>query len=159
MIQSTSHATEDYTKPRIHPLAGVVSSASSLVGDVLELGELQVSLAQEDAKKALRSSAIPAGLITVGVVGFISGIPLLGFALASWLESEMDWAPWKAQLSSGIALIVVATLFASLGYLGIRSALTAFRRSTNELTNNVAWLKSLLKGQHSQTSSTHSGDH
>lgn len=158
MVQSTYPENEDSPKTRIHPFAGVVSSASSLVGDVLELGELQVSLAKADAKKALKGSAFPLGLITVGIVGFISGIPLLGFALASWLETEMNWTSWKAQLSSGLMLIVVASLFAYLGYLGIRSALNAFERSSKELSNNVGWLKSLLKSQHSSTNNSSYGD-
>ena len=160
MVQTTYYNQQDSApKPRIHPFAGVVSSASSLVGDVVELGELQVSLARADAKKALNGSAFPLGLITVGVVGFISGIPLLGFALASWLETEMNWTAWKAQLSSGLLLVVIASLFAFIGYLGIRSAMKAFDRSSKELSNNVAWLKSLLKSQHSINTNSPDGDH
>lgn len=158
MVQATSYEQESAPKPKVHPLAGVVSSASSLVADVVELGELQVSLAKADAKKALSGSAFPIGLLTVGVVGFISGIPLLGFALASWLEKQMQWTSWKAQLSSGLILIVIASLFAFLGYLGIRSALKTFERSTTELSNNVAWLKSLLKSQHSIDNYSSHGD-
>lgn len=158
MAQSTYYQQENAPKPNTHPLAGVVSSASSLIGDVVELGELQVSLARADAKKALSGSAFPIGLLTVGVVGFISGIPLLGFALASWLETEMQWTAWKAQLSSGVLLVFIATLFAFFGYLGIRSALGAFDRSAQELSTNVAWLKSLLKSQHSTKTNSSNGD-
>ena len=158
MVQATSYQQENAPKPNNHPLAGVVSSASSLIGDVVELGELQVSLVRADAKKALSGSAFPIGMITVGIVGFISGIPLLGFALASWLESEMHWTPWKAQLSSGLILIAVACIFAFLGYQGIRSALNVFERSSKELSTNVAWLKSLLKGQHSPNHNSSHGD-
>ncbi len=152
MIQSaTENRKSASSEPVTHPFSGLLRSASLLASDVIELGELQVALAKDDSRIAVRNSIFPGILLVFGLVALITGLPLLGFGLSSWLVETQGWSEWKAQLMTGALLIGVATLSILIGYFGLKAALKSFSRSSSELSKNLAWFKLLITTNHQDT--------
>ncbi len=142
--RSSTHA------PTIHPFAGLIRSTANLAGDLIELGELQTSLAKEDTKLVVRRAIFPAGMLVLGFTGLLAGLPLLGMALSSWFVEALGWAIWFSHLVSGLSLIALAAMSFILGYYGLKGAIGSYSRSSQELANNLEWIKSLIR--------SHSGD-
>lgn len=129
-----------------NPIAGLISSASDVALDIMEVGELQVQLARLDAKIAMERSLVAALLVIGGWVLTVACLPLMAMGVASWMADQLPWALWKAQLLVGVLATCLALLLTTLGGYRLRYALRAFSRTTSELEKNVSWLKQLVRG-------------
>jgi uncharacterized membrane protein YphA (DoxX/SURF4 family) len=130
-----------------NPFAGLLHSVGDLAGDVIEVGELHVQLARADARLAAKRSTGPALLILFGFTALLASLPLIGLAIAGYLTEQYGWSPWKAQACCGIAMSLIATGLIAGGVIGVRSAAGTFTRSIDELSKNVAWVKSMVRTQ------------
>lgn len=141
MIQSAPHAS-----PTINPLTGLLSSASDVAIDIMEIGELQVRLAKLDAQSAIDRSIAGATLIFGGGVTAIASLPLIALGLANAISDNLDIPLWKVQIVIGATSTCVALLLVALGAIRLRYAMTSFSRTSSELSSNVNWLKQLVRG-------------
>jgi hypothetical protein len=128
------------------PIGGLLSSASDVAVDILELGELQAQLTRMDAKTALERSVAAFSLVIGGAAIIIACLPLIAFALAEVLSDQLDWKPWFSQLVIGLLSTCIGLIVITVGVYRTRYAITAFESSSAEFTNNVTWLKKLIRG-------------
>jgi hypothetical protein len=141
VIQSTPHAS-----PTINPLTGLLSSASDVAIDIMEMGELQVRLAKLDTQSAIDRSIVGAILVFGGGAMAIASMPLIALGLANAISDNFDIPLWKVQIVIGAASTCSALLLVALGAIRLRYAMTSFSRTSSELLNNVNWLKQLVRG-------------
>jgi hypothetical protein len=127
------------------PVTGIAQSLAALAGDVVELTELNVRLVREDAKLAGQKALSPAIWLTVGIALLVACLPVLGFGLASCLAEFSGWKLWIAQLLIGAIMGAAAVGICVYALLSIRRAGAQFGRSTKEIANNVAWIKSVIR--------------
>lgn len=127
------------------PVSGVVHSVTDLAGDVLEIFELQVCLARQDAKDALRSGFVPLTAIILGISLMVAALPVLAFAIAKFIQIRFGIPEWVSQLGVGTAMIVLALMMSLLAFRTLKRALTIFGHSTSELSKNLSWLKSVAR--------------
>ena len=126
------------------PVAGFTSTAANVLGDLLELAELQAKLAKADALSASAAATRPIGMLVIGICAAIASLPVLTLGLASLLDQQTALNMWQSQLLVGaaVALLASASVYASVQRL--RTAGLQFQRSADELAKNVAWVKSVV---------------
>lgn len=140
MIQPASHTTA------VNPLAGLLSSASDVALDIMEIGELQVRLAKLDTQAAIDRSIVGATLVVGGGAMIIASLPLIALGLAHAISDQFELSLWKVQMAIGAISTCIALLLVAIGAMRLRYATTAFSRTASEFSNNVNWLKHLMRG-------------
>ncbi len=129
---------------RIGPLSGFAGQAAEVTGDILELAELQVKLARLDARDAVKRVVGPLGLIVFAGCMAIASLPVVFLGLAGGLSKLTSLEPWASQLIVGAVGVVIAVIVVALALRTLTTALDTFKRSTAELSKNVAWFKSIF---------------
>lgn len=130
---------------RSSPVVGFANQAANVLGDMLELVELQAQLAKADAVKASGAATRPTGLLIVGICAALASLPVLTLGVATLLDELTFLNGWQSQLLVGavVALIGVVTVYYSVRRL--RRVALQFRRSADELAKNVAWAKVVVR--------------
>ena len=127
------------------PPVGVAKSIGSMISDVVSLSELQVQLFKRDTSEAVQRTYIGAAVVLIGSLILLSCLPVGLMALGQLLHQTFE-------LSLAAALGIIFSIGIFLGsltaYFGIRKLKkvgNVYRRSQEELSQNVRWLKSSLK--------------
>jgi hypothetical protein len=127
----------------------VATSFSGLAHDVIELGELQAQLFVHDVKSTTQKTRTSLLLSVVGACVLLGSVPVLLFALAELFVEQFGWPR-----SAGFAVAAVVGIAASAGILAaawnrLSVGLHSMQRSRDELSRNIAWIKSSLRSQSS----------
>lgn len=130
---------------RTGPLSGLAGQAAEVTGDILELAELQVKLARLDARDAVKRVVGPLGLMVFAACMAIASLPVVFLGLAGGLTKLTGLEPWATQLIVGGIGVVIAVIVVVLALRTLTTALDTFKRSTDELSKNVAWFKSIFR--------------
>ena len=125
----------------------VATSFSELTHDAIELAELQARLLTLDLKETSESTKVS---LTLGVVGcclLLGSIPVALIAFAELLIEQLDWSR-----AAGFGAATLVGILVSAGLLGtawarFRSGLSTMKRSHEELSRNIAWIKSSLRSR------------
>lgn len=123
----------------------VVQSLSGLTHDAIELAELQARLFKLDAQTAARDSGKSIAFLGLAGALLLASLPVLLLALAEVFVNEFGWprvGSLGAAAGTGLALSVGVGL---VSWRFVRSALSSLERSREELSHNLAWIKSHLK--------------
>jgi Putative Actinobacterial Holin-X, holin superfamily III len=130
--------------PGHHRSEGVITSLGELGGNVATLAELQAKLTLIDAREAVGRATWPTAVLAVSAAVLLATVPVLLIGLAFLVAS------WTG-ISQGAALLIVAAVVAiiagAIALVSLREFLRSFesfRRSRDELTRNVAWIKTVL---------------
>jgi hypothetical protein len=123
---------------------GMVGSIAGFGNDIATLAELQARLALLDFKASAARSQVPLALIVAGSAVALASLPvaLLGVAdlVAEALALRTGWA---MLLTAAVALVVAGAVVAgAAGRFG--RGLESFRRSREELTRNLSWIRTVL---------------
>jgi len=129
---------------RVGPIRGVTQGASSVIGDALDLVELQTRLLREDAKSCLQQAKPSVTGLIVALGLLLSSLPVLGSGLAELLSWSSEWPLWICQLLVGGVFLVVGCVIAWLCVKKFKTALTAFSTTQREAAANIAWLKQTI---------------
>ena len=132
------------------PVTGMVSQAATVLGDMLEIVELQAKLAKSDALEASRHAALPLGQLVLGGCAALSSFPVLAFGLASGLTTVSPLNGWQAQVVVGAVLGALAALMIFRAIHGLRRAAAQFQQSGHELVKNFDWAKRLVRSATSE---------
>jgi hypothetical protein len=123
----------------------VVTGFSDLAHDVIELSELQARLAALDVAAAWQRMQSGAVLAIVGACALLGCIPVL---LLTAAEALVEFAGWSRTLSlslAGVSGLVLAGIVLAIAWRKLKTLLSTFDRSREELSRNVAWVKSSLR--------------
>jgi uncharacterized integral membrane protein len=126
---------------------GVARNLAAIAHDVVTLAELQAQLARLDMKTALKKMKLPVAVLAVGAVLFLASIPLALVTVAHvliYFTSLASWAAYLIVVAGGFLLGGLAMLFA---ISRIKSAGHTIDRSSTEFSNNVKWIKLVLRQQ------------
>jgi Putative Actinobacterial Holin-X, holin superfamily III len=132
---------------RRSPLSGVISSATEVAGDFVELAELQLELAKADANKFVSRSIPPiGGLLACSVILLVClPVGLLGLADILATQFELDLGVTRLAIGFVGGLIALGVLAICLRQL--KSGLTSFTESQSQLRQNLIWLKEMIRRQ------------
>ena len=123
---------------------GVVESIAEFVNDVTTLADLQTRLAVYDTKEAVGRATYPAIFIAAGVAVVLASLSIILLGLADLLTSGANIHPGLARVLVGGLALTVAGLTAFFSWKNLTRSLESFRRSSEELSRNIAWLRTVI---------------
>ena len=143
MVDQTSRVK---SQNRVGPIRAVTQGASSVIGDALDLVELQTRLLREDAGNCLRQAkpSVTGLIIALGLL--LSSLPVLASGLAELLSWTLQWPLWTCQLLVGGLFLIAGCVIAISCVRKVKTALTAFSTSQREAAANIAWLRQTITG-------------
>ncbi|MEO8271577.1 MAG: phage holin family protein, partial [Aureliella sp.] len=118
-------------KKRHSPVTGFAGQAANLLGDLLELAELQARLAKADAHLTASRMTRPVAVLLVGICAALASLPVLTIGLASCLDALTWFNVWQSQLFVGLVVAVVAVAAIYLSVRAIRRSALQFERSAS----------------------------
>jgi len=128
-----------------NPIGQFSKTASRFVNDLLELSELQAKLAKSDFQEVLQRSISSILGAIIGMSLLLASLPVLLFGLASALAWYYEIEPWITQVVVGGGVAILSIAIVVLAIRGLLRLKNAFQRSTNELTKNMDWAKSVVR--------------
>ncbi|MEZ6137599.1 MAG: phage holin family protein [Pirellulaceae bacterium] len=129
---------------RTSPVTGFAGQAVNVMGDVVEMAELQAKLARADAALAAKRVTLPLAFLLLGACGAIASLPVFAHGFSTLLAVTTVLSMWQAELAVGAILFVLAAVTVWIALRRIRHASTEFRRSAAEFSKNLTWLKAIL---------------
>ena len=132
-------------------LATMEPSPGSMVGNIAEFGndiatlvELQAKLALYDSKECIHRATFPIIFLIAGGVVALTSLPILFGGLAGLLSAFTTIPLWGSCLIVAAVAILIAAIVAFLSYREAFSSISSFRRSSEELTRNLSWVRTVL---------------
>lgn len=125
----------------------VATSFSGLAHDAIELGELQVQLLALDVKSTSQNARGAFVLTVAGASFLLSSISVGLFALAELLTEKLGWSQAAADIVAALVGICLGGIFLATAWRQWQAGLSALSRSREELSRNIAWIKSTLRQQ------------
>ena len=124
---------------------GVIGNLAELGGDIATLAELQVQLAVADAKESAAHAAIPLVLLGAGLVFTLAALPvaLIGAAMILAEAMHLNQPGW-AYLIVAAVVVAATVVLVLIGLPRLTKSFATLVRSKEELTRNVAWIKTVL---------------
>jgi hypothetical protein len=123
---------------------GIVGNMTEFGGNLLTLAELQGRLALYDAQECAARAVMPVALAVGGAVLAAAGLPVLLIGAASLLAEATGWPEGLALLVCGLVALGLGGVLAFLFGRRIGASFESFRRSRDEFTRNLAWVKTVL---------------
>lgn len=142
MIAQSTFKQED--GQRQNPLVAVASRAAGVATDFVELAELQVKLAKSDAKSVVQKSEAAIILLVFSLILALSAVTVLLGALASALAEIAGIKIWVGQLIVSSVTLVFVAVFTTLCIRKLKHSLEGFNSSRTQLSENLAWIKSVI---------------
>jgi hypothetical protein len=129
---------------RFHRSEGVLTSLGELGGDVATLAELQTKLTLIDAKEATGRATLPMAVLVASAAVLVATVPVLLIGLAFVLAAALGITQGAALLITGAVVAAVAGVIAFLSLREFLHSFESFRRSSEEFSRNVNWIKTVL---------------
>ena len=130
------------------PPGAVARDVGSLAHDAIELSELQFDLFKIELRQAALGLFGPIAMFVGAGIAILASLPLLLFfvatALIEWAGWTDGYAPWAYLVAFGVGALIAAVV-AAVGWTVLKRKLVLFRSSREELTRNIAWIKSALR--------------
>jgi uncharacterized membrane protein YqjE len=126
------------------PEGRLVGGIAEFGNDIATLIELQYKLATIDLKESLRKALIPLLLMAVGVVFILGALPVLLSGVAELLAAALRIRIGWALLMTSATTIVLAGAILAICASRLPECFAGFRRSREEFTRNLAWLRTVL---------------
>jgi hypothetical protein len=126
------------------PASAVVRNLAEFGNDAATLAELQAKLAAIDMKEAGGRAAIPAGALAASLALLLGAIPVGLFGVADLIADHFRIRPGWALLMTAGGAALIALIVGAVAGLRLGKSFEVFRRSRDELTRNLAWIKTVL---------------
>jgi hypothetical protein len=123
----------------------VTASFAELAHDVIELTELQAQLFALDVKETAQKTRTSMILTVVGASVLLGSIPVALFALAELFVEQLGWSQAAGFAVATLVGLVLSGSILAAGWLLFKSGLNTMQRSREELSRNIAWIKSSLR--------------
>jgi hypothetical protein len=122
----------------------VVGNIADFGNDIATLAELQAKLTLLDTKEAVAKATTPLSFLGAGLVLALASIPVILIGLADLIARSANMPSGVAQLIVGLAALGLAGVACLVGWKGSTASLASFRRSSEEFTRNVSWIRTVL---------------
>jgi uncharacterized membrane protein YqjE len=125
----------------------VAASFSELTHDAIELAELQAQLFALDLKQTSQSTRISLMLAVAGVCVLLGATPVALMALAAFLVQQFGWSPAAGYGVAAMVGVAVSVAILAIAWSRFPTGIVTMRRSREELSRNIAWVKSSLRSR------------
>lgn len=132
----------------------VTGSFSDLAHDVIELAELQSKLFALDIKSTTAKTRTSLLLSVTGVCLLLGSIPVALYALAELFVEQFGWSQSAGFAVAALIGLALSGCFLAAAWQRFRTGMNIMQRSREELTRNIAWIKSSLRSQPTARSDT-----
>ncbi len=122
----------------------MVGNITDFANDIATLAELQAKLTVLDAKDAAAKATTPLIVLGVSLAVALASLPVILIGLADLIASSTQLSSGASQLIVGLVALVLAGVAGFVGWKGSTGSLTTFRRSSEELTRNLSWIRTVL---------------
>jgi hypothetical protein len=122
----------------------VVGNIADFGNDIATLAELQAKLTLLDAKDAAAKATMPMVVLGAGVALALGSLPVILIGLADLIAKSTKIPSGACQLIVGLVALALAGVAAFVGLKGSTASLASFRRSNEELTRNLCWIRTVL---------------
>jgi hypothetical protein len=126
------------------PEQRLVGGLSDFANDTATLVELQAKLIWLDLKQAIAQARMAAVLVVCGLVLINAALPVILVGVAAVLAPLLRISTGWALLLTGGVVVVAAAVVVALAARRLPPSFSALRRSSDELSRNVAWLRTVL---------------
>ena len=130
---------------RRSPFSGVISSASEVAGDFVELAELQLELAKADATTFVSRSILWIGGALACSIMLVVSLPIALLGLADIVATQFELNLGYTRLVIGLVGVLIAASILAICLMRLRNGLTSFTHSQNQLRQNVIWFKEMIR--------------
>jgi uncharacterized integral membrane protein len=131
------------SRPEFPPQA-VARSAGEVLHNAITLLELQWELLTTDTKLCATRFSNSALLLAGALAVLLGTVPVALAGLAYLLVTFTELPLWIALLLAALAGLLVGVLMGLAGWKHLRSALSSFDRSRDELARNLHFIKRTL---------------
>lgn len=125
-----------------NPLAGGVREFTH---DVITLAELQGELFLTDLRASRVRLMRSALLLGVAPVAGLAGLIVLLLGGGRLIAESFDWNASVVHVVLAVTAIIAAGACGRFGWKALERSVTVFARSHNELSENITWLKQVLR--------------
>lgn len=122
----------------------VSGSLADFVGDLADLSELQLQLLRRDARASAEQAAPALVALGLGVCVILSGVAVALGGLALELAALGALSLPGSLATVGLGAVLVGALGSRFALRLVAASTTSFRRSTEELVRNLAWVRTVL---------------
>ena len=122
----------------------VVGNIADFGNDIATLAELQAKLTLLDAKDAATKATTPLIVLGVGAALALGSLPVILIGLAGVIAQVFQVPAGSSQLIVGLTALAIAGGAGFVGWKGSTGSLSSFRRSSEELTRNLSWIRTVL---------------
>lgn len=123
---------------------GVIGGVSALGGNVVNLAILQTRLTVLDLLDVTRKSTPAVVTLVIVLLALPSGLVLGSLGLALWLSTLEALNLYQACLIVAGVVLLLAVIASVVAGLAIRKSFGTFRRSSEELQRNLAWVRTVI---------------
>ena len=123
---------------------GVLGNMAEFSTDLISLAELQARLAAADLKESTSRAVLPTGLLVGGAILAVVSLPVLLGGVGYLIHENSTLSIGWSFLVTALATLALGALLAFVGLRGLGSSFSSFDRSKEELTRNLAWVKTVL---------------
>lgn len=123
---------------------GVLGNLTNFGGDIASLAELQAKLTAADLKEGAGKAALPAAGLAVALLLVSASLPVLLFGIAELLAPALGLSRGLTLVLTAVAALVIGGVVGVLGAWRLGKSFVSLRRSREELTRNIAWIKTVL---------------
>ena len=116
-----------------------------LTHDIVSLAELQFELFRNDCRKGLKGLLIPVALLLVAGIVAIGTVPMALILMAELLTQVAGLSRAAAFSIAALSGFIVAVALGVAGWSYTRGVGRVFKRSREEWTRNMTWIKHTLK--------------
>jgi hypothetical protein len=123
------------------------ASPLTVVGNIADFGNDIATLAELtllDAKDAMAKATTPLIVLGAGVALALASLPVILNGLADLIAASAKISYGTSQLIVGLVALGLAGGAGLFGWKGSTASLTSFRRSSEELTRNISWIRTVL---------------
>ena len=128
------------------PLAdGVIGNIAGFASDVSTLAELQTKLAVADMKVAASRAFIPATMVITGILLLMAALPIALIGASELVADALTLTHrGHAYLFVAGVTFMLTLLLVLIGFPRLKTSLNAMAQTREELSRNLAWIKTVL---------------
>jgi hypothetical protein len=144
LFGSQSRLASEDTKvetPEHRPLG---TNIASLARDLARMGDLQLQLLSLDVRQFWSSARAGLTVSLLAAVAILASLPVLLFGVAGLLERATGWNSDVCRLALGAGMALGGAVVMWIAVMRVGNAATSFRRSQEELAQNLKWVREVL---------------
>ena len=123
---------------------GLVGDVNTFVSDVLTLAELQSQLLDADIREFAGRGWISSLVLISGLALGLASLPIALITVALGLVHWLEVSYFTAFLIVVIAAAIGSSGLSIVGWIQLRRRTAVLRRSKDEFTRNLQWIKKVL---------------